>query len=189
MEVTTDIFGATTLIESAYWWVATVSTGAFILLIIMNFAGVDIDHDFDFDIGVGDVSMSAIMAFLCVGGWMGVLGYQTKLPVGGIFAFALTSGVVALIATAFMMKKMKGLEKSGNLNKENAIGTVATVYLGIPAKRKGTGQVQIVIQGRLQTLYAATEGENAIQTGDKVLVYNLDKEILLVEPYTNLIKS
>jgi membrane protein implicated in regulation of membrane protease activity len=183
--VTTDIFGATSAIESAYWWVASISTGLFILLIIMNFAGLDFDHDFDLDIGVGDVSMSAILAFLCVGGWMGVLGYKTKLPVGGIFIFALVSGMVALVATAFMMKKMKGLEKSGNLNKENAVGTIGTVYLGIPAQRNGTGQVQIVVQGRLQTLYAATEGKNDIPTGDKVLVYNLDKEILLVEPYNN----
>jgi hypothetical protein len=44
------------------------------------------------------------------------------------------------------------------------------------------GQIQIVIQGKLTTLNARTDGER-IPTGEKVIVYEVEKGVLKVMPY------
>jgi len=71
------------------------------------------------------------------------------------------------------------------LDLNNAKGKSATVYLPIPANRKGTGQVQIKLQG-FQTLDAMTDEDEPISTGTMVQVTEvLNREILLVKSYSN----
>jgi len=178
-----ELFGAGSQVEVIYWLLASISTGILSLQIILNILGLDLDHDFDVDIGVGDVSLSGILALFAIGGWTGVLGYRlTDLPPIGVLGVALVAGIMGLIATAMMMKSMKNLEETGNLDITNAIGQTAEVYLGIPPARSGRGQVKITLQGKMIILDAITDNDKLISTGTKVIIYAHEKGLLSVEP-------
>jgi membrane protein implicated in regulation of membrane protease activity len=92
---------------------------------------------------------------------------------------ALTIIAATLIGAAFMyivfwlMNAIFKLRDSGNIEYENAIGKVATVYITIPPRREGAGQVQVVVQGRLREVSAVTDNEERLAPGAKVVVSKL----------------
>ena len=80
----------------------------------------------------------------------------------------------------FLIYGMGKLSDDGTLKIRNAIGKSGIVYLPIPPKRGGTGQVQIKVQG-LQTLDAMTDDLTGFKTGQVVEVIEVLKgDILLV---------
>jgi hypothetical protein len=169
--------------ESIFWIIALVSTGALALQVILSLVGIDFDHDFDVDLpGNGDVSLSAVLALLSAGSWGGLLGSQAGFSWIGTLLGALVSGGVGFLGAVLAINKIKKLAEKGNVEVVNAIGQTAEVYLGIPAGREGKGQIQVLIQGRLVTIDAQTDGE-AIQTGDKVLVYAVEEDVCMVTRY------
>jgi hypothetical protein len=52
----------------------------------------------------------------------------------------------------------------------NAVGQSGAVYLPVPPARKGAGQVQLTVQGRLRELPCVTDGEEPLPTGARVRV-------------------
>ena len=78
---------------------------------------------------------------------------------------------------AKLMQKARGLESSGTVDVNRAVGQRGTVYLTIP--RDGRGQVQIVLQERLMTLDARTTGAD-LPTGTKIRVDRVEDRILVV---------
>jgi hypothetical protein len=65
---------------------------------------------------------------------------------------------------------------------ENAIGKTGSVYLSLPGAGLPGGQVQIVFQGRMQTLPAITRAAEPIPSGSAVIVREIvPPDILLVE--------
>jgi len=69
------------------------------------------------------------------------------------------------------------------VKKENAIGKIGKVYLSIPEKGKGLGQVQVIVQGRLKTLNAVSSGPG-INTGEQIIIFDINEDRnLIVEPY------
>jgi len=190
-DIIQDFFGANSKIEALYWLIASTSSGFLGVCVVLGLFGLDFDHDFDVDLdfgGVdfGDISFSAIAALFSIGGWAGVLAYQmTDLSVWGIFGAASAAGAMGFVATAMLLKQIKKLEETGNLDLENAVGQLGEVYLSIP--ENGQGQVQIVLQGRLIILDAKTDGK-AIETGQKIIVYSLENGKLVVEPYQDLLE-
>lgn len=181
MEFLKELFGASTGLEAFYWLVATLSTGFIGLKGLTGMIGLELDYDFDLDINGDDVSLSSIMAFLCIGSWTGLLAFQMDFSNTGVIASSATAGTIGFFLSVVLFNKMKKLEQSGNIQLENAIGQTAEVYLSIPGEQKGTGQVQVIVQGRLATLEAMTMG-GPIPTGQKVIVYQVENDHLLVEP-------
>ncbi|WP_051203331.1 NfeD family protein [Hugenholtzia roseola] len=168
-------------IENLYWWIAVLSTGFIVLRLLLSLVGVELDHEFDLDFGdsdFGDISLSAFATLFAIAGWAGVLGYHfTDFGDMAIVGIAISAGLVGFVVAILTHQKLKKLEQSGNLDLRNAIGKVGEVYLTIP--QEGEGQVQIVVQGKLQTLDAKSEGL-LIPTGEKVMVYEVENGKLLV---------
>lgn len=166
-----------------YWVVAIASSSVLGLMILLNVFGFDVD-ELDIDFGLGDAfSFNSAIAFVCVAAWSGYIGHTTTQLIGWvILAFSIAAGLAAYIGSIYIMHKMKGMESTGTLNMENGIGTIAEVYLTIPEKESGKGQIQGIIQGRLVTIDAISKGD-AIPTGTKVIIYDSEQDVVYVEPY------
>ncbi|MDH5399792.1 MAG: hypothetical protein OEX02_16690 [Cyclobacteriaceae bacterium] len=166
-----------------YWYIALISSGVLGVVVLLNIFGFDID-EVDVDIGIGDAfSLNSLIAFTCVGSWTGFLANKmTAFPPWLVLLISIVAGLSAYVGSILILRKLKGWESKGNINLENAIGSVGVVYLSIPGHKKGKGQIQIEIQGRLVTENAMTQG-NKLVTGTKILVYDVEKNTLLVEAY------
>ena len=80
---------------------------------------------------------------------------------------------------------MKRLQSDGTIRISNAIGEAGTVYLTIPPK--GSGQVQVVVQGTLKIFDAISSKKTGLATGDKVKIIDVaDGNTLIVEKVQNL---
>lgn len=183
METLIELFGASSKLEAIYWLMAVGSSAMLGIRLLLGTLGIELDQDLDFDIAGMDVSISSIVAFACITGWTGVLGFNmptlTKAMVIGVSSVA---GVAGFFLSLVLFKQMKNLENTGNLELDNAVGKVGKVYLGIPGERNGSGQIEVVVQGRLTIMDALTDG-SPITTGQKVLVYATEGDKLLVESY------
>ncbi|MEN7549874.1 NfeD family protein [Rapidithrix thailandica] len=189
MDFIKDFFETSTNLEALFWIIAVSSTGLLGIKSLLNLLGLDIESDVDLDLEMGDFSITAVLALLMAGSWTGVLGFKiTDFSHISISLISAGAGLAAFFLTGFAFKKLKLLESSGNLDIHNAIGKTAEVYLSIPGARKGTGQIQIILQHKLVMLDAETEG-TAIKTGEKVLIYQVEDGRLLVEKYEDQISS
>jgi len=151
----------------------------------------DIGHDFSHD---GDHGMDSgadfrffsirgLVAFFTLFGWVGAL--LGAGPMNKVLAviIAILSGLAAMFLIALIFYGVSRLQSSGNIRYANAVGRTGEVYLTIPASRKGTGKVQVVIQERLIEVNAMTDINKPIPTGANVKITGmLGDHVLLVEP-------
>ncbi|MBQ8641068.1 MAG: NfeD family protein [Clostridia bacterium] len=168
--------------------IAIPSTLVLVVQTILLFFGIGDDIDGDLDIPSDDgfvlFSLRGIMGMAAVGGWSGLVLYQTGLPLGLAVLLALIFGFLALVGIAWLMKISLKLQSSGNLDLGYAIGKVGTVYIPIPADMKGTGKVNITLQERLMEVNAVTAADRKLATGESVRVVATDETgILVVEPF------
>ncbi len=165
-----------------YWLLAVISSVILVILVVLSLIGVDVD-ELDIDAFGDAFSFNSLVAFVCVGSWTGYLANQsTSMAQWTVLALSVFVGLLAYVGSIFLLRKLKGWESQGNIQLSNAIGKVGTVYLEIPGNKSDPGQIQITIQGRLKTLYAITPGEK-IKTGTTVIVFDIEENRLVVEPY------
>ncbi len=132
--------------------------------------------------GLHVLSTRTIVAFLAGFGWTGVIARTGGISTGLSALAALAVGTVLMFMVYWLMRVLYGLRQSGNVDYRNAIGQVGTVYVRIPAAGVGTGQIQVLVQGRLATVAAVTDGPENITSGRKVKVTaQLSESILKVE--------
>lgn len=163
---------------------------AFVLIVLQTFAsmlGGDADHDYDVtadDGGLGHAwglfSIRGLFGFLLGLGWGGLIALQRGASgLAAIFIGAFTGLVIAILLT-MLMKAINTLRSEGTLQMENAVGQTGTVYQRIPAKRAGQGKVQILVQGRMQTLEAVTDAESDLTPQREVKVTAISSGNVLV---------
>ncbi len=156
------------------------------LLIGMGDGGEgDVDGDEVFE-GDGDglvlFSVRGVVSTLTVMGWSAVALLETLAPALAI-AIAAVLGAATLFGMAFLMRAVAKLQSSGNIDVENAVGKVATVYIPIPEKGKGSGKVTMTLQEKYCELAAITLGSERMATGALVRVVAVDGTgVLVVEP-------
>jgi hypothetical protein len=124
--------------------------------------------------------------------WLfGVLSFRTLVAAAAFFGAAgsaalglgysqLTSLVIATVVGLGamygmygLMRTIAGLTSSGNERIRNALGRRATVYIPIPAARKGAGKVQLSMQNRIVEYQAVTEDDEPLKTGQSVQVVGI----------------
>ena len=160
---------------SLYWVCLLVGGGVVVLQFGASILGLHHDaphHTF----GHGELSeglqlfsvrsLSAGVAFFGVGA---LAGRAFGLPSLVAPLVGLVVGAVAAVATAIAMRSMLRLESDRSFRIAETVGNSGEVYLGIPARREGTGKIHITLQGRLMELDAITP-DDAIATGAQVLV-------------------
>lgn len=182
-------------------WAVTLSASLiFIIETVLTFLGLgdadlDVDSGADADFG-GDGHFDAdpsmnLLTFrnfvnFCLGfGWTAVLLADSISSKAVLLLVSVLVGVLLVGLVMWMFKWLSSMQQSGNIDiHKSAAGCEGTVYLTVPAERKGTGKVQITINNAVREYDAITDGDE-IRTGTPIKVIEATNEYaLLVEPTT-----
>ncbi|MCP4848853.1 MAG: hypothetical protein GY899_13000 [Verrucomicrobiaceae bacterium] len=164
------------------------SSGILLIQMIGLLVGGAFDvPDFDtLDVGEGGAtgmfSIRGIGAFFTGFGWTGasVLDFGHSLTLATISATLV--GVAVLMGFVLMMRWLHSLRSDGTVQYSNAIGQVGSVYVPIPPRRQGIGQIEVLVQKRMATVRALSDSEERIENRTAVKVTELvDDRTLLVE--------
>lgn len=136
--------------------------------------------------GLKLLTLRGAIAFLSIGGWMGIAAVSWGMPVPAVFILAFGAGFLALYFVAWTLRAALRLQQSGNVVPENAIGREGAVYLPIPAAKAGKGKVSVIVQERLCEFDAVTDAQRILKTGESIIVTGVKTEgELIVEPKDN----
>jgi hypothetical protein len=179
--------------DNAGWFTvaAIIGTAAFIIRIILMMVG---HHGLDTDLGTGDVhtdpadsfkalSIQTITAFLMGFGWAALGAYRGSDLLWTVSAgIGVVGGVVMVWFLALLLKALYDLQSSGNIDLKNAIGHEADVYLTVPPRGQGRGQIRVIVQDRQRIINAVTDGE-ALPTSSRVRITRVNEDnTLTVSP-------
>ena len=123
----------------------------------------------DGDLGV--LSIRTICAFFVGFGWGGISAlkqYEGDAFIATVAGFI--TGSVFLFVVLWTMRGLHSLKDDGSVDIKNAVGTNGRVYLPIPPNREGTGQVQVVIQGREREVIALTDSDEELGNRTRITV-------------------
>ena len=158
----------------------------FIQMIVILFGGSFDLPDFDLDTGSGGgagmFSVRGIGAFFTGFGWTGAtaldLGYN--LPIALLSATVV--GAVTLTLFVLLMRWLHSLRSDGTMDYSNALNQIGSVYVPIPPRREGLGQIEVLVQDRMTTVRALTDNDTRIGNRTAVKVVELvDERTLLGE--------
>ena len=194
MEISSETWwSALSVAEKVYWLIALPATAVFLFQLVLTFLGGDTDHmdisadhdvAFDSDHGIGFqfLSIKNLVGFFAIFGWTGIAMLSGGKGLGTAIIISVIAGFTMMVIMATIVYYLGKLTEHNTLNLDNAKGRIGSVYLRIPAERKGMGKVQINVQG-FQTLNAITDSKEEIKTGAVVeVVDSIDNEVLLVKP-------
>ena len=188
----TDWWNSLLIEKQIFYAIGLFSLAILLLQILLTLVGVG-HHDADFsghgdhDTGIGVLTVRTITAFFVGFGWTGAIMLNRGYSITAAIAAGTATGVVFLLATAFLIRNLLRLQSGGgNVDYNNAIGTVGTVYVTIPAAEAGGGQIELTIQGRLMMAEAYTKAARNLLPNSKARVVGLiGQSTLLVEPLAN----
>ena len=157
-----------------YWVLAILSSLVFAVQAIATFSGFGIDADtdlggdadFDSD-GFHIISVKTIVCFILGFGWTGVLFWNSIESKILLTVLAFVVGVCFMLIIALMLRWVLKLDRDNTFHTSQAIGSVAEVYLRIPASRKETGKITVSHNGSTHELEALTDEKEDIPTGGK----------------------
>jgi hypothetical protein len=178
--------------KQIFYAIGLFSLAVLLLQILLTLVGVG-HHDADFsghgdhDSGMGLVTVRTVTAFFVGFGWTGAIMLNRGHSITAAIIAGTLTGAVFLLATGFLIHNLLRLQSSGgNVDYNNAIGSVGTVYTTIPAAEAGGGQIELTIQGRLMMAEAYTKATWNLKPNSKAKVVALvGRSTLLVEPLTN----
>ena len=169
--------------------IGTISGLALTIQMILSMLGGAVEGvDGDFDIGEGGeggatgiLSIRSIGAFFTGFGWAGAAALQNGAGTGAATFTATIVGGIFLGLILYLMSYLHSLRDEGTLNYKNCIGEVGTVYLPVPPNRKGMGQIEVMVQGRLRIVKCVTDHDKKIPNQAAVRVKDLvDQQTILV---------
>lgn len=183
-------------LEQVLFILASSSTAIMIIFLIMMLLGFDSDEfdsgdvpDLDAD-GINDEPLTGIaglkiltlrgaLVFFAIGSWTSYLLVSSLGVLWGLL-IGVVVGVMAAYIQALAFRATLRLESSGNIDYNNAIGKIGSVYLRIPKKRSGKGKVSIIIQDRLTEVDAVTDQEDDLLPKASVEVVGLHDATTLI---------
>ena len=157
----------------------------FVQMIVILIGGSDLDFDLG-EVGEGGAtgifSIRSIGSFFTGFGWTGAMFLQNGHSVGVATLAATLVGSLILAGFLSLMRWLHSFKSDGTVNYKNAIGNVGSVYIPIPPNRKGMGQIQVEVQGRLAVINAVSDSEEKLENRTAVRVDSLvDSRTLLVK--------
>jgi len=178
----------------AYMGMALIGTALFVIRLIIALFGGDDGGDFDIDHGGLDhgaasdaafslFSLLSILAFFMGTGWMGLTArfdLDLSSVVSGFVAVGV--GLVMMVIASGMMFVIQRAGHEVVYDVNSAVGHNGRVYLTIPAKGDGTGQVEINVSGRRMIVNAVTHGDKIDAFANVRVVELQDGKTLVVEP-------
>jgi membrane protein implicated in regulation of membrane protease activity len=132
----------------------------------------------------GVLSFKTVTAALAFFGLAGCAANAAQMGTGAQLVIASGAGFAAMHGVHWLMRSIRRLSEDGTQRIERSLGKEGTVYLTIPAQRKGTGKVQFKLQNRLVQYEAITAHDDPLPTGSKVQIVGMaGKTVLEVEPW------
>jgi hypothetical protein len=140
-------------------------------LVLLMFFGVgdthlDVGHDLDIHGDIahsGDFHLISILSILSFGMGAGWLGLVCRMQWGlGPLASALSAsgfGFSLMLLSSFLMFSLRKLNAAGHYDVKHCVGQLGRVYLKVPARGDGHGQVQIDVDGRQKVLDAVSANQ------------------------------
>jgi len=148
---------------------------------VLQDAQADAAHDGAHHLeGVRIFTVRGIIAFVAVGGWLGIALVDLGVPGAWASVAAFLGGTLALLAVAWILRWSLSLQENGTLNPRNAIAHIGTVYLTVPPRRAGIGKVSLTFQERYVEMDAVTDCEYPLKTDTQIQVIGLSGETTLV---------
>ena len=174
-------------LETICFYIAICATVLFVLksIIFMILGGdAEVHADFnaltDCDISFDFLSIQSILAF-CMGfGWIGLTAIK-YVQMGKVISIvlALIAGLVFMTISAYLMFVIKKLEKKVVVNYEDYIGAEGKSYTNLHCNT--VGQIQIVINNKLQTLNAISLCEEEIKAFSPIKLVKVENNTLYVD--------
>lgn len=173
--------------EAAWFGVpAVIGTIVFVIRLILMLTGsaADLDthhsgdtHGHDDPSGVFKLlTFQSIMAFVMGFGWGGLAGLRGMgWPLFPSFMTGLVGGAAMMWLLAMLLRGIHELGSSGNIPLSAAVGLQGSVYIGVPARGGGVGQVRVVVMDRQRIFNAVSEGE-AMATHARVRVVGVNED-------------
>lgn len=159
------------------------------LQIVLALAGADHDvaQGADLSAGLDLLSVRAIAAGVAAFGLGGLAGLELGVPMLLTLALGVFVGGGALLLTAVLTRAMLGMERSGSLQLEAAVGREGQLQLSVPAGMEGSaGRIQFELQGRTLEMKAVSS-TGAIPSGTAVTIVALiDGDTVEVVPTPTL---
>ncbi len=175
-------------LQKTFWLIGIPFTVIFLIQTVLTLVGLDADHDADmdsdFDIdtdtdvdgaeamigGLKFFTVRNFITFFTIFSWSGIVFSRMGITPFIVFALAAVVGLIVMLMVAYMFLGMSRMVQSGSLNIQNTVSQIGEVYIPIPADKKGKGQIQLAVQGRIEEFDAVTEDLSPLPTGAKILV-------------------
>jgi hypothetical protein len=143
----------------------------------------DADTGFDSDASFTVFSVLSILAFFMGAGWMG-LACRLDWGLGRLASSFIAAGFgfTMMLAAAGLSWATRRLNRTIEYDVRSAIGRTGRVYLTVPEKGQGLGQVEISVSGRRKVLPATSAAGRLDAFSDVRVVAVRDDETLVVEP-------
>jgi len=178
--------------KQIFYAIGLFSLAVLLLQILLTLIGVG-HHDADFsghgdhDSGMGLLTVRTVTAFFVGFGWTGVIMLNRGHSMTAAILAGTGVGAAFLLTTGFLIRNLLRLQSGGgNVDYNNAVGLVGTIYTTVPAAEAGGGQIELMIQGRLMMAEAYTKSSRNLKPNSKAKVVALiGRSTLLVEPLTN----
>lgn len=173
-------------VNQIFWGVAIAATLFQLLMFLSSFfTGHDLDHSTVDDHGGASesskfFSVRALTAFLVGFGWAGALFLRDGKSLAAATFIAVLVGTIFMGVLLLLMRLLMSLRSSGTLDYANAIGETGHVYVTIPGKGVGQGQVELLLQGRLITALAVTAHEHSLTPQTPVIVEAIEGKNVFV---------
>lgn len=132
------------------------------------------------DAGLRLFTFRGIVAFFAIGGWAGAVAAERGLSAEISSLIAFGAGAAALVLIALLFRGLMKLQSDGTADIRNAIGVSGVVYLTIPALRKGSGKVNIMLQDSYTELQAVTDEQEELPSGSEITVVGLSGSDMVV---------
>ena len=168
-----------------YWACAIAGGSVLVAQTGLNLFGLgDADTDVDPDVDVDEVeggddlnflSIRALAGFLTFFGLVGWGGSGAGWPTAVHVPVAAAAGSFVMVMVAIIMRFFRRMTSSGTVQPFSAVGSSATVYLRIPARRSGKGKITVSLQGRSMQFDAMTAGEE-LPTGSECRILRMTTE-------------
>ena len=127
------------------------------------------------------LSVRTATAGIAFFGLAGLACRGTNISEAAQLGIAIACGLIAIVAVYYLMRALNSFNANGSLRTGSAVGAEGTVYLTIPAFRKGVGKVTIVQQERTVEYDASTDSEFDLKPGVPIVVDKaLTPSLLLV---------
>jgi len=172
-----------------YYYIALFATILFVIktIVFITFGGdsgseifADFNTEIDTDPSFNFLSFQTVLAFFMGFGWMGYAAL-VRLKLSQLYSLlsALGMGLVFMFVTAFLMLWAKKLEKNVKQDKKTALNKKGKAYTDFAPK--GTGQIEIEINGKISVVDAENLTEEEVKAFDTITVTKVENETIYIK--------